>query len=368
MFTDRKSHVLIGAILIIVLGAAFFTFGNGEKVRAWFGGGEADIEATAPEDELPEGVAIQVNDETVSREELNEHVEQMVQQQAQMFEMQGEEMPEEQKEQLRERARGQIANQLVDQLVLLSGARAKGITIDDEEVEQFLDEQFDSAQERDMALQQMGISLEEAHEEIKDMLIIQEFMEEEIGEIEVSEEEARQFFDQHRRQFEEQNEVHARHILLEADEDADIPAAEDELEDLKERADAGEDFGDLAREYSEGPSAPRGGDLGYFGRQDMVEPFAAEAFDMVPGEVRGPVETQFGLHLIKVEDVREGEEVSFEDVREEVVQQLKQQQQQMRAQEVLERLREEADIKTAAGIELPSPQPQMAPEGAPPQP
>ena len=365
MFTNRKNLIALGAVVIVVLGVGVFIFGNGERVNAWFGSEEADVAAPETTDDLPEGVVIRVNDETVSRQELDEHVEQMVQQQAQMFEMQGEEMPEEQQEQLRERARGQVAQQLVDRLVLLSNAKEQDITIDDGEVEQFLDEQFDSPEERDMALQQMGISMDEAHEEIKDMLVIQRFMEEEIGEIEVDEEEARQFFEQHRGQFEDQDEVQARHILLETDEEADVAAAEAELEDLKDRVEAGEDFGDLAREYSEGPSAPRGGDLGYFGRQDMVEPFAAEAFDMVPGEVRGPIETQFGLHLIKVEDIREGEDISFEDVREEVSQQLREQQQQSRAQEVLQRLRDSAEIETAADIELPPSGPQMAPQPAP---
>ncbi len=100
-------------------------------------------------------------------------------------------------------------------------------------------------------------------------------------------------------------EVHARHILLE-DEDAAM-AVIGEL-------DAGVDFASLAQERSTGPSGPNGGDLGYFTKDQMVAPFAEEAFALSPGEYsKKPVETQFGWHVIKVEDRRTGGPPSFED-------------------------------------------------------
>ncbi len=100
-------------------------------------------------------------------------------------------------------------------------------------------------------------------------------------------------------------EVHARHILLE-DEDAAM-AVIGEL-------DAGVDFASLAQERSTGPSGPNGGDLGYFTKDQMVAPFAEEAFALNPGEYsKKPVETQFGWHVIEVEDRRTVGPPSFED-------------------------------------------------------
>lgn len=93
--------------------------------------------------------------------------------------------------------------------------------------------------------------------------------------------------------------VHARHILLRsAEANAEV---RQQAQELKERAEAGEDFAALAREYSDDTgSAARGGDLGWFGRDRMVDPFADAAFDARSGEIVGPVKTQFGYHVIQV--------------------------------------------------------------------
>lgn len=104
--------------------------------------------------------------------------------------------------------------------------------------------------------------------------------------------------------------VHARHILVDSEGEAKRV-----IEDLK----GGADFATLAEERSTGPSKSKGGDLGYFGRDEMVPEFAEAAFALQPGEsTQQPVQTQFGWHVIKVEDRKAGEAPSFEDAREEL--------------------------------------------------
>jgi peptidyl-prolyl cis-trans isomerase C len=101
-----------------------------------------------------------------------------------------------------------------------------------------------------------------------------------------------------------QEEVHARHILLETEEDARAVIAQLE---------GGADFATVAQERSIGPSAATGGDLGYFSREQMVPEFAEAAFAMSAGEISSaPVQTQFGWHVIKVMDKRTAEP-SFEE-------------------------------------------------------
>lgn len=105
---------------------------------------------------------------------------------------------------------------------------------------------------------------------------------------------------------EPQQEVKARHILV---------PSEEEAQTLKQQLDDGADFAKLAEENSKDPgSSPQGGDLGYFTQDQMVPEFSETAFALEPGAVSDPVESQFGWHIIKVEDKRDKEKPSFEQV------------------------------------------------------
>lgn len=123
------------------------------------------------------------------------------------------------------------------------------------------------------------------------------------------------------------HEVHARHILVRVPRDADDATratARGKVEDLKKKIDGGADFGTLAKETSEDPgSKEKGGDLGFFPRGRMVAEFDEAAFSLKPGEVSEVVETPFGFHVIKVEEVREERQKPIEEVREEIVATLK---------------------------------------------
>ncbi|HED38799.1 MAG TPA: hypothetical protein ENJ13_00040 [Chromatiales bacterium] len=125
-------------------------------------------------------------------------------------------------------------------------------------------------------------------------------------------------------------ERRARHILIDLAEDAsdaDIEAARSKAADLLARIKAGESFEALAKENSDDAgSAIDGGDLGYFGRGDMVAAFDETVFSMKIGEVSEPVKTPFGFHIIKLEDVREGSTKSFEEVRAELERSYREQQ------------------------------------------
>ena len=107
-----------------------------------------------------------------------------------------------------------------------------------------------------------------------------------------------------------EEEVSARHILVKTEEEAKAVIAE---------LDAGKDFAELAKEKSTGPSAAQGGDLGYFTKGRMVPEFEAAAFALKPGEyAKEPVNTQFGWHVIRVEDRREQAPPAFEQVADQV--------------------------------------------------
>ncbi len=131
----------------------------------------------------------------------------------------------------------------------------------------------------------------------------------------VSEEAVRKIYDENIGTLKPEPQVHARHILVETEEEAEAVA---------ERLKKGEDFAAVAKEKSKDPRA-EGGDLGFFGRGQMVKPFSEAAFALEVDEISEPVQTPFGWHIIKIEEKRDRKPPSFEDVKDALMAQLVQQ-------------------------------------------
>lgn len=127
----------------------------------------------------------------------------------------------------------------------------------------------------------------------------------------VREEDVTVYYDKEIKNGPVEEEVRARHILLDNREAADAVVA-----DLEN----GADFAALAKERSKGPSGPSGGDLGYFSKQSMVPAFSDAAFKLAAGETSPPVQTQFGWHVIRVEDRRKRPVPPFDQVRDQIYQ------------------------------------------------
>ena len=126
----------------------------------------------------------------------------------------------------------------------------------------------------------------------------------------VTDEELKARYDKEIATVEAKQEVHARHILVKTKEEAEA---------VIKQLDEGGDFEAVAKEKSTGPSGPEGGDLGFFGAGQMVPAFEKAAFAMEPGTyTKEPVETQFGWHVIKVEEKREAQKPSFEQIKDQV--------------------------------------------------
>ena len=148
--------------------------------------------------------------------------------------------------------------------------------------------------------------------------------------------EAKAFYDNNPAQFTADAQVKAKHILVEKEEDANKIA--DEIK-------AGKSFEDAAKEYSTCPSKEKGGDLGYFGKGQMVPEFEKAAFEAVIGEVSAPVKTQFGYHLILVEDKKEAQVMDFESVKNQLEEKMLQQKKQSAYMETLK------DLESKYGVE-----------------
>ncbi|MBS0012866.1 MAG: SurA N-terminal domain-containing protein [Desulfobacterales bacterium] len=142
-----------------------------------------------------------------------------------------------------------------------------------------------------------------------------------IDEVEISKSEIRDYYQAHQDEFGTPETVTARHILLQVPENAEKDKDSEirnRAAQIMEKARNGEDFAALAEKHSDGPTAKDGGYLGSFKRDDMVEAFAEAAFSLKPGEISEPVRTRFGWHVIKVEQRQEAEVEPLEKVREKI--------------------------------------------------
>jgi peptidyl-prolyl cis-trans isomerase C len=185
-------------------------------------------------------------------------------------------------------------------------------------------------------------------EDIRQQMSVREMISDGIAPgITASDDEVGSFYAANIGQMQRPLEVHARHILAEpaADDAAAQEAAQEQIREILTEIRAGADFVELARERSDAPSAPQGGDLGFFGSGRMVPSFERAAFSLQPGEVSDVVKTQFGYHLIKVEARRGGETAPIEEVADKIKSYLAQQKLQEEVETLVVTLRDEGDVE-----------------------
>ncbi len=209
---------------------------------------------------------------------------------------------------------------LADETVLEEASRRE-ITIPEEELERGFDEQYTrwleaqgaTAQQHTQYLAERGLTFDEFREDVMPQIerqFLRDAVAEEVaGPIDLSEDDLQTYFEEHRTQYDTGAQVEASHILVEDEETG---------QELLARLEDGDDFAELAREYSTCPSAARGGDLGWFGRGRMVPEFEEAAFALEVGETSGLVKTDFGFHIISVTDRQTEEEAQFDELREQI--------------------------------------------------
>jgi peptidyl-prolyl cis-trans isomerase C len=209
-------------------------------------------------------------------------------------------------------------------------------------------------------LASQGQNAEAVKKDIRRYLQQNRWMEEQVkGKVAVTDEEAQTFYKENPDQFKQPEQVRASHILVKVDKDAKEDAVntkQAEAKKILERVKKGEEFDKLASELSEDPSAKQNkGDLNFFGREQMVPEFSDAAFKMKKGEIsEAPVRSDFGFHIIKVTDRKEGGNVAFEEAKPQLVGFLESRKKQTEIGKVLRGLRETAKV-TINLPEVPNP-------------
>ena len=268
--------------------------------------------------QIPEVVA-RVNGEAISKADFDRAV-------TNLEARAGGPIPAEQRDQV---LRG-VLDQIVGYTVLVQEGRARNVTVPDSEVDARIAQvrgQFPSEEEFTKMLAERKLTLDEVKSDVRRDLTITKLIDAEIAsKIAVTPEQVNDFYAKNPDQFKQGESVRASHILISVPKGADAAAkaqARAKAETVLKDAKGGKDFAALAKEHSADPgSAANGGDLGFFQQGQMVGPFNDAAFTLSPGTISDLVETEFGFHIIKVIEKKEGRTIPLEEVKPQVEQYL----------------------------------------------
>ncbi|NLA10573.1 MAG: foldase [Firmicutes bacterium] len=227
---------------------------------------------------------------------------------------------------------------LVFRQLIIQEAKKCGVTVSDEEIDAEIDtvigEHFMGAKEQfDSFLAQQGYSLQMIQDNARINIMARKIVE---ADLEISEADALEYFNENKENYDIPEEVRARHILVKTEEEA--------LEAIS-RLEKEEDFAELAKELSTDPgSKDQGGDLGFFPRGRMVKEFEEVAFALGDGERSEPVKSTHGYHIIETLERKEGRAVTYEEVAEKVKEEIRGEKVPLLIHELIERLEKEAVI------------------------
>ena len=204
-----------------------------------------------------------------------------------------------------------------------------------------------------------GQKFDEVKQQIKKRLTYWKFMDIQFaGQVNITDANTQKYYSENAKQFEIPEQVRTSHILVKVDiTDPNIDpnktkaTAKAKAEGLLAQIKAGADFAELAKANSDCPSKAKGGDLGMFGRGQMVPPFEQAAFALKVGQISDIVETQFGYHIIKVTDHKDASVISFEQAKGDIIKMLKGKKQNELANKYLESLKASAKIVYPPGEE-----------------
>ena len=248
--------------------------------------------------------------------------------------------------------RNDILGSLIEREILYQQSQKVGIQVTDQIVDDQLaaiKKRFPSETEYKTALSKMNLSEDEVKVQIKRGLSIKELIDQQIAsKVVITDEESKAYYDKNPQMFKQPEQIKASHILIKVDAKADEAKkteARKKIEEVQQKLKDGGDFAELAKEYSEGPSNTKGGDLGYFRRGQMVKPFENAALALKPNEVSDVVETRFGYHIIKVYDTKPEQTLAYADVKDKINQRMKQEKIEKEAVKYVDKLKKDAKLE-----------------------
>lgn len=304
--------------------------------------------AITPDGVVVEDVIVRVNDQIINRSDMERSVQQLSQE-IERNQIPPDEAAERQKNLLRD---------MIDQQLLLSRAKELGLNADAEVIRR-LDEirkqnHMDSMEDLEKAARQQGISFEDFKASIRNNILTQQVVRDEVGRhIQMTQGQEQAYYDAHKNEFAQPEQVRLSEILVPTPADATdaaVSQAQAKAEGIATRIKAGESFEELAKANSGGPTASQGGDLGQFKRGALAKVLEDQTFVLPAGGVTAPIRTRQGFVILKVTEHQQPGVPPLKDIEPQIQEAMYMQQMQPALRAYLTKLREDAYIDIKPGF------------------
>jgi len=304
--------------------------------------------AITPNGEVVEDVIARVNDQIINRSDL-ERAEQQLQQESQQAGANPSEITEHQRDLLRD---------LIDKQLLLSRGKDLGINADAEVIRQLDDirkqNHMDTMEDLEKAAQQQGYSFEDFKANIRNTIISQEVVRDEVGRhLQMTQAQEQAFYEAHKSEFSQPEQVRLSEILVPTPADANeqtVTQAQDKANGIEKQLKAGDKFDELAKLVSGGPTAAQGGDLGLFKRGGLAKVLEDQTFDLQAGQFTAPIRTRQGFVILKVTEHQVAGVPPLKEIEPQIQEAMYTQQMQPALRTYLTKLREEAYVDIKPGF------------------
>jgi peptidyl-prolyl cis-trans isomerase C len=243
-----------------------------------------------------------------------------------------------------------ILDQMIDEKVLIHEAKRMKINVTRKEVQDGIEEikkRFTTEEEYNQELARQGLLEEKFKEQVKEQLMVIKLIDQEVKAkvVPPTDSEIEDFYKQRESEMVEPEQVRVRHILIKVGENTDKKEALKRITEILKEAKKGKtSFAELAKKYSEDPSAAKGGDIGFFVRGQMVRKFEEVAFALNVGEISDVVETEYGYHIIQSIEKKAEEKKSLDEIRDYLRNFISQKKMEERYEKWLRTLRDKASI------------------------
>ena len=304
----------------------------------------AKSKTTTASSEAKTGAIARVNGIEVARAEFDKKYDKMTR----AFTKRGKEIPAG----LAQRYKESILKQLVDKELLNQQITKEKIDVAAKELDkEFADykKMFRTDENFNRYLKSSNINIDDIKKNIRHNLAVKLLLTKQ-GDLLVPDTETKKYYDDNLKRYEVKEQVRASHILIKVGkkaDDAQKAAAKKKAKSVHKLATAkGADFAKLAKAHSEGPTKSRGGDLSFFTKGRMVPDFEKVAFKLAKGKISEPVKTQFGWHIIKVTDKKEGRQRGFEEVKASITKLLQNKKSRRAKADLLRKLKTNGKVET----------------------